>query len=515
MNNDQKRKYPWYTQIWMIILLSFLSLLTIGICLPALIISIAARFREKKITLFYYQLSEKEKLESHLFDLNSKIENRSQFFESEKENFIDMLRQEIDVEKEQIISDAKLSANTIIENAKKEEAKITANLDNTLLNLQNELDEKENEKSNLVKKIANLNDEIIQLDEEVLLQSFGFYETKYDLENSSAYKERLKDIRNDQKIAVKDKTAVSYYSGWTVNGSSAEGKKMNANTIKMAIRSFNNECDVTINKVTVSNYENSRKKINKSFEQINKLNEKNMVSIEGLYLELKQAELDLALEYAIKVKDEKEEQRQIREQMREEEKARKEIEKEIEKVTKEETHFNNALEKLKKQLLQSQSKDTTALEEKIKELELQLVETIRQKDLIHYREQNTRAGYVYIISNIGSFGENIYKIGMTRRLEPMDRVNELGDASVPFKFDVHAFIFSEDAPTLESILHKEFDHKKVNMVNSRKEFFNVSLDEIENVVSNNFDKTVEFKKTAVAEEYRETLTIRNKLSTAV
>lgn len=515
MNNDQKRKYPWYAQIWMIILLSLLSLLTIGICLPALIISVAARFRERKVTLFYYQLGEKEKLESHLSDLNSKIENRNQFFESEKENFVDMLRQEISEEKEQIISYANLSANTIIENAKKEESEITANLDNKLLNLQNELDEKEIKKSNLVKRIANLNDEIIQLDEEVLLQSFGFYETRYDLEDSITYKERLKDIRIDQKMAVKDKSAVSYYSGWTVNGSSAEGKKMNANTIKMAIRSFNNECDVTINKVSISNYESSSKKILKSFEQINKLNEKNRVAIQRSYLALKQTELNLALEYAMKINAEKEEQKEIREQMREEEKARKEIEKAIEKIVKEETHFNNAIEQLQKQLLESQTNDTSALEEKIKKLELQLIETNKQKEMIHFREQNTRAGYVYIISNIGSFGENVYKIGMTRRLEPMDRVNELGDASVPFKFDVHAFIFTEDAPTLEAILHKEFDNKKVNMVNSRKEFFNVSLDEIENVVSNNFDNTVEFKKTAVAEEYRETLAIRNKLSAVV
>ena len=128
---------------------------------------------------------------------------------------------------------------------------------------------------------------------------------------------------------------------------------------------------------------------------------------------------------------------------------------------------------------------------------------------IDYREANKKAGYVYIISNIGSFGKDVYKIGMTRRLEPMDRVDELGDASVPFKFDVHAMIFSDDAPKLEAALHHAFDNKKVNMINNRKEFFNVKLEEIEQVVKENHDKLVEFIKTPDAEQYRESMILKN------
>lgn len=130
---------------------------------------------------------------------------------------------------------------------------------------------------------------------------------------------------------------------------------------------------------------------------------------------------------------------------------------------------------------------------------------------IDYREANQRAGYVYVISNIGSFGENIYKIGMTRRLEPMDRVDELGDASVPFTFDVHAMIFSDDAPALEAALHRAFDDRKVNMVNTRREFFHVTLEEIEAVVKKNFDRTVEFTKIPNAEQYRESQMMRRQL----
>ena len=121
---------------------------------------------------------------------------------------------------------------------------------------------------------------------------------------------------------------------------------------------------------------------------------------------------------------------------------------------------------------------------------------------IDYREANQRAGYVYIISNIGAFGENVYKIGMTRRLDPQDRVDELGDASVPFNFDVHAMIFSDDAPALETALHKAFEDRKLNMVNTRREFFNVTLDEIKEVVKENFDKTVEFVDVPDAEQFR-------------
>ncbi|MGM9534096.1 MAG: GIY-YIG nuclease family protein [Intestinibacter sp.] len=124
--------------------------------------------------------------------------------------------------------------------------------------------------------------------------------------------------------------------------------------------------------------------------------------------------------------------------------------------------------------------------------------------------KNTRAGYVYIISNIGSFGENVYKIGMTRRLDPMDRVRELGDASVPFKFDVHAMIFSEDAPALENALHKKFENKSVNKVNLRKEFFNVSLEEVKKEVIKNHNATIEFTMLAEAQEYRESLAMGTK-----
>ena len=152
--------------------------------------------------------------------------------------------------------------------------------------------------------------------------------------------------------------------------------------------------------------------------------------------------------------------------------------------------------------------ETPELLEKKSQIEIQLEEIEKSVKEVDYREANQKAGYVYVISNIGAFGENVFKIGMTRRLDPMERIDELGDASVPFNFDVHAMIFAENAPKLEAALHNAFSKQKVNFINQRREFFNVSLDDIKRVVKENFDKTVEFVDVAPAEQYRQSLLMK-------
>lgn len=194
--------------------------------------------------------------------------------------------------------------------------------------------------------------------------------------------------------------------------------------------------------------------------------------------------------------------------MIEEEKARREIEAAKKKVEKDEMQFNREIKKL----LAYTQKSTNDAEkqlyiDKIKELEDKLKELEEVKKDVELREANATAGYVYVISNIGSFGDDIYKIGMTRRLEPMDRVKELSSASVPFEFDVHAMIFSDNAPELENTLHERFRENSVNKVNYRKEFFKVSLSDIESVVKNEFNNTAEFTLIPQASEYRETMRI--------
>jgi hypothetical protein len=220
-------------------------------------------------------------------------------------------------------------------------------------------------------------------------------------------------------------------------------------------------------------------------------------------------ELALAYEYQQKKKQVQEEQRELRERQREEARVAKEIEARRLDFEKEQAHYENALRKVKEQIATEESETRKEfLLEKEKELNAHLVDVDKALADLDFREANQKAGYVYIISNIGAFGENVYKIGMTRRLEPEERIAELSGASVPFRFDIHAMIFSNDAPKLEAALHNAFADRKMNLVNGRKEFFRVTLDEIKKVVQENHDKTVDFLNVAEAQQYRESEMIR-------
>lgn len=351
-----------------------------------------------------------------------------------------------------------------------------------------------------LKELTEKKKEIIETDETILLQSFGLYEPKYDFVNSEQYKQRLDEIRQKQKYMIKNNGAVSGNQSWQVDGSAAKGRAMVSNLQKLLLRAFNSECDEIINKVRYSNYDTSVKRIKSSREAISKLGFMLHIVITEPYFKLKLQELDLAFEYQQKKQQEKEEQRELKAQLREEAKLQKELENERKAVEKEQNHYLNALEKINKQL--QDQPDSQELLEKKKELENDLAQTEQALKNLDYREANKKAGYVYVISNVGAFGENVYKIGMTRRLDPQERVDELGDASVPFRFDIHAMIFSEDAPALENALHHAFENKRLNKVNTRKEFFNVTLDEIKEVVKANYDKTAEFIELPEAEQYR-------------
>lgn len=366
--------------------------------------------------------------------------------------------------------------------------------------LDQQISAKKTDMQKLDSTISSKKSEIISLDDEILVQEFGLYKPQFDFANALDYKEKLADIRAKQKVLIKEKRAVSGNTDWQVNGSASKGKKMVSDTQKLLLRAFNTECDEIVSKVKYTNFDASLNRIYKSAEAISKLGTIMNISINYPYLELKVKELRLAFEYQQKKQEEKEAQKAARAEMREAAKLQKEIEAQRKKIEKEQTHYQTAYEKILKQLEQNPSDDD--LLKKKSELENQLSDIDKAMKDIDYREANQRAGYVYIISNIGAFGENVYKIGMTRRLDPQDRVDELGDASVPFNFDVHAMIFSDDAPALETALHKAFEDRKLNMVNTRREFFNVTLDEIKEVVKKNFDKTVEFIDVPDAEQYR-------------
>lgn len=406
------------------------------------------------------------------------------------------------------IADLDKEKNNILAQIACEKASFQEEKKNLILQIEN----LKIESDGLTESIKEKRNQIVELDESILLQDFGMYSPIYDFATSDEYKDRLDAIRTEQKNMILNKTAVTCSRVWTVDGSTVQGRVMTNQNIKQILRCFNDECDMLISKVKFNNVTAYTDKIIKSFDALNRMNSKNAVSLSTTYLNLKIEELQLAYEYAVKKQQEKDEQRRIREQMREEAKLQKELEEARKDIEKEQKHYSNALSKINEQLEKCDDVEKDVLLEKKAEIESHLSSLDKAMEDIDYRQANKRAGYVYIISNIGSFGENVYKIGMTRRLDPMERVDELGDASVPFKFDVHALIFSDDAPALETALHHAFENKKVNMINGRREFFNVTLDEIEEVVKANYDKTVEFVKVPEAEQYRETQKILDQIN---
>lgn len=326
----------------------------------------------------------------------------------------------------------------------------------------------------------------------------GHYEEPtYLFETSLSFQQEIKLNRLLQKDLIKSQEAL-------VCDDTKVNKQIIDGQIKLVLTAFNIETDSLIAKVSPSNFP----KILERIESLANTLEKSVASLHcGFnleYIKLKYLECKLQYQYTLKKKEEQEEQRLIREQIKEEQRAIKEFEKAISDAEKEEKLYSDLLDKARKELDLATDEERLIAQQRIDELELQLAEAQLKEERAKSMAQQTRKGHVYIISNIGSFGENVYKIGLTRRLDPMDRVKELGDASVPFKFDVHAMIYVEDAPTLERQLHKEFTHKRVNAVNLRKEFFNVDLSSIKDAVHRVAGIDAEFNTTILAEEYYET-----------
>ncbi|NVB40830.1 DUF4041 domain-containing protein [Pseudenhygromyxa sp. WMMC2535] len=364
-----------------------------------------------------------------------------------------------------------------------------------------------NQQGQLEHQLAYMRAELSYLDERALFEANGLYENHYDFDTAEQYKARLDRLVDQQKSMVKGELAAICRTTWTVEGSAAKGAKMTKDQLKLMLRAFNGECDGALAKVKYNNIESLEKRITRAFAAINKLGAVNQYEITEPYFSLKLEELRLVHEYKEKLQAEREEQRMIREQMRDEERAQKELEKAQKDAEGEERKLEAAIAKAQQQAEASAGKRHDQLVAKLEALQAELTQALERKQRAISRAQLTRSGHVYVISNIGSFGEHVYKIGMTRRLEPLDRVKELGDASVPFRFDVHAMIYTEDAPALEAKLHARFSERQVNLVNSRKEFFAVELGEIEAAVRS-LHGDISFVKTAAAEEFRKSQAMR-------
>lgn len=379
----------------------------------------------------------------------------------------------------------------------------------TLDAVRNELQDKEaatEQQQAALNKVLGLIDLYSRVDEYV---AYGHYETPdYLFDTSERFAAEIKALREKQKAMIKDGTAFTQEGQVNLTGDEKLDNKIVGGQMKLLMRAFNIECDTLISKVSPSNFNRTLDRIEKLANNLEKLVASLRCGISIDYVTAKYEECGVQYQFTLKKKEEQEEQRLIREQMREEARAEKEYQKALKEAEKEERMYESLLAKAREELEKSSAEERALVEAKLAELEAKLAEAEAKGQRAKSLAEQTRRGHVYIISNIGSFGEHVYKIGLTRRLDPMDRVKELGDASVPFSFDVHAIIYADDAPALEAALHREFSHRRVNAVNLRKEFFRVTLPKIQEAVEQLAEDEADFTTTIAAEEYYETLRLR-------
>lgn len=378
-------------------------------------------------------------------------------------------------------------------------------------NLNAKLDSIENEyklSSNIVEKqqlLYALHKQITEANGIIEFQELGFFEKQYKFSDSEHYKRSLDEIRALEKDMVKNATAVVITQEMTLNNSKAQGRTLQNQLIKAALRGFNGEADSFLTKISASNVDAKLKALKKSFEQLNNMYSRNAIRISYDYLHLKEKELKLVAEYELKKQEEKDILREQREREREDKKLQAELKKQQAKYDKDITQFTNAIDIAEDKIKNASESEIDELRKQIDEYKRKIEALNNDKEELDTKFSNAKAGYVYVISNVGSFGEGIVKIGVTRRLTPTDRVDELGSASVPFKFSINALIFNDNAFDLESRLHQHFDSKRVNKANNRKEYFKVSLNEIKEFLDNDKSLNVEWNEKPENFEYEQTV----------
>lgn len=354
----------------------------------------------------------------------------------------------------------------------------------------------EEELSDLHAAIERARQELAELNDERVLQEVGIYRYHHPLEHADAYRDRLRELDARLTEMVKAGDAIEASNLFTYNNSLAQGRKMTRDLGKLMLRAYNAEAENCVRSLRVGNVQTAKKRLETAVSQIARLGAMMEMRISDAYHVLRNEEIELTADYLMKLQEEKEAAREERERLREEKKAEAELAAERERLDKERAHVLNAIEALR---------DSEASAESAAELEARLAEidgAIEQND---YRVANIRAGYVYVISNRGAFGGQIVKIGLTRRLEPMDRVRELGDASVPFPFDIHALFFSDDAVTLENELHKIFADRRVNHINLRREFFFATPQEVHDALQLKIGALLEFHEDSESTQYLQSL----------
>lgn len=337
---------------------------------------------------------------------------------------------------------------------------------------------------------------LVTTEELALLQEAGVYSYTHPLSDAVAYEKALDKLTDEVKtMTKKDGGAVLAATNWTVNGSEKEGRAMVRDFSKLMLRAFNAEADNLVRGLKPFKVKGAIERLEKVAATIEKLGKTMNIRISSPYLGLRRKELELTADFLQKQAEEKEAERLEKERLREERKVQQEIERERARLEKERQHYLNAIEVLAEK---GDNEGVLRLQGQVADIEKGIAD-------VDYRAANIRAGYVYVISNIGSFGERMVKVGLTRRLDPIDRIRELSDASVPFNFDVHALFFSKDAVGIETELHARLASCRVNLINLRREFFRVTPQEVKTHLAELAGDLLEFHETAEAFEYRQCL----------
>jgi hypothetical protein len=344
-----------------------------------------------------------------------------------------------------------------------------------------------------VQRPGRIVDEVIQLDDQKVLQEVGIYRYHHPLENAAAYLPRLRDVETRSAALVREDRAIEKSNMFTFDNSLAKGRKMSGDLAKLMLRAYNAESENSIRTLKVGNVLTAKRRLESSRQAIARLGAMMQMHISDEYHALRLEEIELTADWLMMKQEEKENEREERARLREERRVEKELADERALLDKERAHLRQTVEALR--LAGTTDPD---LEQRLAEIEQAIVDN-------DFKAANIRAGYVYVISNRGAFGEGVVKIGLTRRLEPRDRVHELGGASVPFRFDVHTIYFSEDAVTLENELHRHFAQRAVNQANSRKEFFFATPAEVRDVLASKVGNLLEFAEDAEATEYFQSL----------
>jgi hypothetical protein len=341
-------------------------------------------------------------------------------------------------------------------------------------------------------ELDGLRRQVVDVREAASLQEVGLYDFAHPAEDSVALAGELAQVRADIKNFVSNGWATKATTNFQYNGSVAKGKKFVSDLSKMMLSAYNAEAENAVKTVKAGNLDTALKRLRTAAERVERYGKMIDLTIADPYEALRARELTLTARHMQTLQAEKEAERARREELREQAKAEAEFKRERERLDKEREHHLRAIAALRER---GDEAGAANLEAKLADVEKAIAD-------VDYRAANIRAGYVYVISNVGAFGERMVKIGMTRRLEPMDRVNELGDASVPFRFDVHALFFTEDAVAVEAMLHQTFADRRVNKVNTRREFFYCTPEEVLDVLRSHSVAVVEFKVDPNAEEYR-------------